>query len=307
MWKNKLGAAQLWAWTAVAVSAPAAQFAAGSNWTGTVLTALLCGILIWIGDRVLPENPEYGKFGGAILWLWNSLAVSQVMGFTAGCWPEGETTVFLPICLAVLAAASVYDGALRGARVGATVLWLTAILYLLVVVAAVKEIQICWLRPESPESNPALATGLLTIPASLALREEKGRGAGWIAGILIFPVVISACVSGVLSPDRASGVNGFYELSRSLSLFGMIKRFEALVSVAMTVGWFCLMSLLLAGAARQSREKGFGTVSAAAAAIVLFLLEVKISAFVWILGAVGVWILLPLALRKKARKNENNA
>ena len=55
----------------------------------------------------------------------------------------------------------------------------------------------------------------------------------------------AAVTAGTLSPTLAQGPSAFWSLSRSVSVLGVVRRFEALVSAALLIGSFGLSALLL--------------------------------------------------------------
>ena len=57
--------------------------------------------------------------------------------------------------------------------------------------------------------------------------------------------VTAAVTAGTLSPALARGQAAFWSLSRSVSVLGVVRRFEALVSAALLIGSFSLSALLL--------------------------------------------------------------
>ena len=105
---------------------------------------------------------------------------------------------------------------------------------------------------------------------------------------------------GVLSASVASSIwDPFYEMSRSLSLLGVAKRFEAVVSAGMTVGWFALISLLLTVSGKYFEKivegKGrLGIWVCGVVSVIWLLCGLHIPA--WMLLSVGTvfWVVTPL-------------
>ena len=59
-------------------------------------------------------------------------------------------------------------------------------------------------------------------------------------------MIASVIMDGVLGGTVASNVsNTFYEFSKSVTLFGVAERFEALVACVLTGGWFALFAMIL--------------------------------------------------------------
>ena len=110
----------------------------------------------------------------------------------------------------------------------------------------------------------------------------------------------AAVVAGVISPTLAQGAeNPFYLMTKNLELLGIAQRFEAVVSAAMTVGWFSLICLLLSLGGRYAQKMNAnwsraGALVAAATAGAGMLFKLHISW--WIVGLLAAvfWVFLPL-------------
>ena len=131
-----------------------------------------------------------------------------------------------------------------------------------------------------------------------------------VAVTSVFCVVASIITAGVLSPAVASGkVNPFYEMTRSLTILGQARRFEAILSAGTTVGWFALFSLYLSVCGEMSERfaQGWGRkgiLLAALTASALVLWNVKIPGWILLILSVILWLVVPLiaglnSLRKK--------
>ena len=112
-------------------------------------------------------------------------------------------------------------------------------------------------------------------------------------GMVLFGVVISVLSFGTLSAKGAMNSElPIYQYSKSLTLFGVAERFEAVTSVALTLGLFCTLSLLLT-AAEQMVKHG------AAIGAVVASINVQINTVLVMIIVVLMWIILPLINRKK--------
>lgn len=152
----------------------------------------------------------------------------------------------VPLILLALAAWSSQKGLSASARVGCVLFWAVLAIYIIVIAAGAKEAQMQWLRPADTELDwDLIVLSLTPAAASILLKKERRWGPRLLLpGVFI--LCASAITAGVLSPMVANELeNPFYEMSRSLNVFGVAKRFEAVVSAGMTVGWFGLLSLYL--------------------------------------------------------------
>lgn len=297
MWSREISKKQRAAWIALASVGILGRFAGGTDW----LTALALGIawvvLFLLLDGRVTENENKNSIT-AVQTVWNTVLLSQVMHWSSGCWPAGEATMFLPITLAVLAAAS----ARRNAAGTVSVLfWMAAALIVPVMLSAVKELEPAWLIPEQQRGRIQLAAGYGTLLTASLLPKKEKTGAGWLAGIAMMGALIAGLTDGVLSPQMTTGKEEtFYAMSRSLNLFGTVKRFESLVSTAMTLGWFALMSMLLAPMSENR------VIVSIAAAICLYIINIRLPlVFVPIIS-----VMTAISGRiswKKSKKTENNA
>lgn len=297
MWSREISKKQRAAWIALASVGILGRFAGGTDW----LTALALGIawvvLFLLLDGRVTENENKNSIT-AVQTVWNTVLLSQVMHWSSGCWPAGEATMFLPITLAVLAAASVRRNA---AGTVSVLFWMAVALIVPVMLSGVKELEPAWLIPTQPRGWIQLAAGYGTLLTASLLPKKEKTGAGWLTGIAMLGTLIAGLTDGVLSPQMTSGKEEmFYAMSRSLNLFGTVKRFESLVSTAMTLGWFALMSMLLA----PMNEKWMAV--SAAAAICLYIMNIRLPLmFVPIIS-----VMTAIAGRiswKKSKKTENNA
>ncbi len=240
---EKVPARQLGAWLCAALIPVLIQNLSGTSWTVVGITGVICGLATWL----------VWKFGGEVRWRWAALAeffyiiivLGELLPDAAGSW-TGNSFPAVPLMLLALAAWSVQKGVSAAARVGCVLFWFVLIMYLAVFGAGVKEVKLKWLLPtwELPDWKGVLMLLVPAAAAQLLRKEEK-----WKPRLVLpaaFVIVASALAAGVLSAGVAGKMeNAFYELSRSLNLFGVAKRFEAVISAGMTVGWFALLSLLL--------------------------------------------------------------
>ena len=128
---------------------------------------------------------------------------------------------------------------------------------------------------------------------------------------------MSVLITGTLSARVAMSADSpLHVWVEGLSLAGTLQRFEAVVSVALTMGWFALLSFLLCAAGELMEGVKDGAydqgVWGMAVAVGSFAF-----AYEWIrgeilaFGCVLLWIIVPkvveLSKRKRMKKFENNA
>ena len=247
-----------------------------------------------------------------------ALVIAEFANWSVDAWPTGTDFPVVPLTLLALAVFSALHGASVASRVPSVLFWLLAILYSIVLAAGSKNIKAEWLTPSWKLPEEGLLLTLLLPSAVTLLPLEKGR-----AVYLLFPVTLlfltgaALWTVGTISPNVANAVSWpFYEASKSLSLLGVVERFESLVSVAMTLGYFSLYSLLLsaAGSVGENLKPGCGktaVIGCGIAAAVLTLSAIHTAQGLLVIFTLIAWCFLPLfgsftELWKKSKKGKKS-
>lgn len=309
MYNRKIEGHSLWAWTAAAISAPVAQFLGSTPWHWTLLLGAAAGGLWLCVEAATVYGRRDWKWLAVLQILFLVFTVSSAARWSGACWVTAESAWAIPVVLLVLAACAAEGGCRAGARCGAVLFWCLTLLFAVLVVFAIPDVKLSGLRPEN-RGDGEVAAAVLLLPAVAALLPRK-RGSKpwpWALGIVLGAVGLSALTAGVLSPAVAAGTQGaFFEMIRGISILGVAERFEAVVAAAMTLGWFCLLSLLLTGAGHlgETLHEGWGrpTVWLSALCAALALPWVKnVPAWISTLGALLFWYIFPLLARKGRAK-----
>lgn len=314
MFNKKVAQSPLWAWVLVALSAPAAQVAASGPWVGVLAIGVLCGGLCW-GIHAVIQEPIQKRWYCVAEFLFLILVTGKFAQMAASCWPTGNSYPTVSLTLLILAAFSALDGAERASRVGGVLFWLLALLYAIALCAGVKDGNVHWLVPDiNPPRSLLVIILLLPVVAIFLPREKGGASTKALIAACVFTVFIAILTAGAMSPSVVKNLKDpFYEFSKSLSLFGVAERFEAIVSVALTLGYFALLSFLLSAAGHLADriQPGWGRAGvlgcATAGAVVMLICPTLPD--LWLAGAsLLFWGFLPLATRftakRKSRKNE---
>ena len=287
---------QMLLWIASAVSAPLAIYGGSASWEWTLVIGA-------VSTAAVILTLKFGEGDYGVLLRVLQLGVLAVAAGTfaadiSACW--GKVGVSMPLTLIALAALSAIGGAERAGRVSCVAAWIVAILYIVVLAAGVKNIDISRLEPNG-RANGMLVVAYLLPAVSLMLPREQGKGLGWLFVVPVFASVISLWCSGTLSQNAATEVEiPFYEYSKSLNLLGVAERFEALASVALTLGMFCLLSLMFSAA--EHVIKNGAVIGAVGAAIIVSGIEV--GTLILCIAAAVSWVILPVA--KSLVKNRKN-
>ena len=191
--------------------------------------------------------------------------------------------------------------------------WCLVLLFAVLVAFAVPEVEWRNLRPENRGDGSTAAAVLLLPAAAALLPRKKGRSPWlWGLGLAIIGAGVSLLTAGVLSPAVATNIQGaFFEMIRGISILGVAERFEAVVAAAMTLGWFCLLSLLLtaAGHLGETLHQGWGRPTVWLTALLAAAGQAwarEVSPWFSALGALVFWCLLPLLGRRRAPVEKKN-
>lgn len=291
---------QLWLVTALAV--PLLHTASGASWVAVLPISLLC-LAICLGMEALAANwtmPEWMRW---LQWCWVILTASQMLGWSAACWNETDNGFWIELVLTALAVWTACRGMTTAARTAGVLRYFLLAIAGAILLSAVKEIKPRNLLPEWRLSRGSLITVLL-IPALFSQKEEiRIQEKIWLGAIGLAASVISV---GVLSGARADEVIvPFYELSRSLTFFGVVKRFESLAAAALTMGYFVVLTLLFS---YNPRKENRIIVAAGILALALSVFAGELDSRMLAVGAMLLWVLLPAigAVINKLKKYEKS-
>lgn len=319
MFRNEVPRYQLAAWLFVAISAPIIQLVGRNGWLAAAATGTVCLGLCWL-VTAMPERQITQQKWFCILQLpVIVLVAAEFAMWSVDCWPTGTDFPVVPLTLLTLAVFSALHGATVASRVPSVLFWFLAILYGIVLVAGSKNIRVQWLTPTWELPEYGLLLTLLLPSVAVLLPREKGKPMQ-----LVFPVILLFLTAstfwtvGTISSGVAAEVSWpFYESSKSLNLLGVAERFESLVSVAMTLGYFSLYSLLLsaAGSAGECIKTGWGkgtVIACGIATAALTLLMIHTARGLLVIITLITWCFLPVfggftELWKKSKKGEKSA
>lgn len=290
---NKIENSQRTAVLAGAMTVPLIQAAGYSSWL-TVLTVGGASLVLgwYLGKWLEPVGPWLGVMQN----LWICVVLSQMLRWCGQLWPGHRDGWAAPILVLALAVWLTRGKDNRMARAGAA-LALPVLLGLgLVILSGAADVDPEQLMPKWRMGNWDLVWVLLLFPLCMGdLRDGGGKGMGWA---LTLGTAASAVIAGVLSPGAAVGEAApLYEMSRTVTLFGVADRFESLTAAAMTVGYFVAVSYLLEYTKRS--DTGRRTWVYGLGAALLFLLDIEVEGRWIALGTAVLWIVLPVLGRGK--------
>lgn len=330
---------QLCALCLCAFSAVALQYCAVVSWPWVLLGAAVAAVcylyLGWAGRRV-PGHVglcgmtlrAFGAAGGRVLlvllWLWTVLATAVTAQGAFTAFPEAKSFSLIPVVLLLLAAWAASKSTAVVCRVGGIHAFLILGLIGGVLAFAASDIKAANLRPAGTWREAAVPLAVFLMPAGGLLLREKvnprgGRYGWWFLAGTALAAGCSAVTVGCLGlPLAQASQSAFYEMSKSVSVFGVMERFESLASSAALIARTCLLAFLLVQCGMLSRcllpnlpAWGGSWASAAAAYGAAFLLPAVPKAFICG-GAILFWGIFPalvlgiVAGKKIVKKQEKD-
>lgn len=164
-----------------------------------------------------------------------AIPVISLLTWAAAVWAagQGERALLRALCVAFLFCTAIFAA---------------------VLVFSLPDLTLRFLRPRFSWRGlgAALPSFLL---ASLLVYFPQGvrrhSPLGWSIAVAAFAVLASAVTAGSISPEvAASDAFPFGVMTKSLSLFGVMERFEAVVSAAVNAAYFALLALFAAAVRR---------------------------------------------------------
>lgn len=311
------------AWSLSALSVSAVMLLAGLSWVwvlaGCGAAALIRLLLLRLGGTDLAKKiPEaFGRPVGICVLLlsaaWMTLVLAKAAQAAGKAYPEDGVETLSTVVLLALAALAYGKGSQTGMRAACVLSLFLAVLYSILLLAALGDVEWRWCLPWGAPAQAAVALSVGLLPAAaLWLPGEEKVSPGGLAIQTAAPAALALVTTGMLSAAVCrQEVHPFYTMTKSLSLFSVMERVEPLLSGALLMGFFCAASLLLGSAVQavhtavpDADEKRTGlAVSAAAFGLSWFVN--RLPQGVWVVGSMLFWGVLPLVtlcvvVRKKA-------
>lgn len=265
--------------------APLAHYA-GCGWV-----AMLWALLTFLPLCLLIRPKKLGRGLAFLEWLWLIAVLSRLLPNAASYWLGGGKTV--PLTLLVLAAWGVKgDAPVRGGNV---IFWLILPILGIVALLAIPKVEPMWLTGKTGDWSSGLMVALL-IPA-LVRRSGDVQRKG-IAMVGITAIGLSLLIQGCLSLPVAGETAPFYLVGRTIG--GGV---EILVSVAMTLSWYALSSLMISCGTELLKETGipgeWGRWITALFAGIVIVIGYEIKGMILVAGTIFMWFLIPILSPEK--------
>ena len=298
---HSIPSTRLGGWLIVAMSGPFAYFAGRQNWTAILFVSVICMLALW----AVLSRPTCKLLTWPFLCLLECgflvVACVAASSWSSNIWPTGRGYPVVPLTLLALATASSWVGANRASKGIGVLFWMIAILYNILLTFGLRNVELGYLMPqwETPEPLTWFVFLLPLVAQFLPIEKDKKLN-GYIPALAGLALLLTLWTEGNLLLHVAKQIEWpFYEAGESVRLFGIANRLEPLISVAATIGFYGLYSLLLSGTfhltegARPGWGK-YGVLTAGVLSGIGVLLKLTISGFVLCAGAFVLWILLPI-------------
>ena len=258
---DRISRRQLSALTGSAACVPVFQVCCRIGWVqaavgGAGAALLLAGLSRLAEERPLLRAAENAPGRIALSALAASLLVlaGRAGSLAANAFPETEGIPAAGWLTLALAAWAAWQGTAVLGRCAGILLPASLILYCIVLIFSAPQIKPERLTPSGDPLDACRALAVLLVPAAgICLRRDVVPAAPrrsltfWLTAALA--AAAAAVTGGILSPRAAAQPGSFGVLAKSVSILGVMQRFEALVSAALLMSGFCLCGLLLGAAA----------------------------------------------------------
>ena len=288
-------------WILGALIAPTLTIAAGIQWIDVLPMAAVFGAISIAILSGVQNAVRFGKWLSILECIWLGVVCGIFAQMAQSGWADGDVQFVIPLVLLLLAAFASQNGSLRAARQSGTILWIVGVTGIIVLCAGLGEIK--WELPQ-PEKQPVWEMGMVfLLPCATVFMPTESKKKLWITVIVC--LLLAVAVAVIVSGSTKEAIQPFYEYSKSIQILGAARRFEALVSCAMTAGWFSLLTVLLCGAGELSkgirgRNSGVWLTALAAALTVLCNLTIPWSWMVFL--TLLFWGVIPLGIQFLGRK-----
>lgn len=339
MTRDEFSPRQLLALLVTALSAPLAIVCSGTGWRWVLAALVLAGgfyLYIVYAARGLPRGLGYagmlarayggwtGKLLAGLYWLWLVLAAARAGRMAELAFPGDRAFPLIPVVLLAVAALTAGKSTASVCRFGGVLYLFVGALLVFTLVFGASDVELQNLRPAGQPSELLGPLGVLLLPAvGLFLLDRmdgsRGRCGRWYLLAAGLAAAVSLVCTGALSlPLAKQSANPFWLMSRSISVLGVMERFEALISALLSLGFCCLLALLLLAGRKAFR----GARPSAAISLAAWLTAGVSAALLWavplipnsfyLYGDLLFWGLLPILTlgivsAKKSEKNEKSA
>lgn len=243
--QNELQGTQFRAWLLAATVPAIFSIIGHSSWVTVLLLTIVCGGIS--ASIAAARKTKIPRWLCLLEILWQTVLLGRLAGESIACWEDAKAFPFIPVVLLAVSALAAQNGAIRAGRMGAILVWLILPVLGIVVVAGTLDAQWSWVRREITSPDGLLITLLLTPCLGFFLPQRQNtKSYGVCIALGILAVIAAVVTDAILGADVAvNAPNSLYEFSKSVTVFGVAERFEALIACVITGGWFSLFTMIL--------------------------------------------------------------
>ena len=268
----------------------------GGDWLSVLLGCGAGFLLYYIYKKKDRPMPGWCRF---LQGIWCVLLLGVLGQKANALFPDAGNIYYIPSILLGFAWLCARSGENKMSACNTVLAYFVWAAVGIVALCSIPQIEWRWTLPHPGWQGAvlgfSLAAGGMLIPGT--------PGKGWCFISALCPAVLALLVSGTLSPQLAQRESlAFFTLSRSIRLFGVVERFEALVAAGLCIGLFGVMSALLAGVRRGLKQAQADAVTLLVC-VLSVLVNGKIQDVVGLGGIAGVlYVIFPFFQknRKKA-------
>lgn len=282
------------------MTAPLAYLAGRNSLIESLLAGVVCTALTIVLYGKNCEMATEQRWYAVLQCVFLSFTASSVLRMAGATWPEAQKNPIVILTLLLIAYWGSREGAVRASRASAVLMWFLVILYGAVVAGGIGNIRVDRIDP-ADKTFTGLPFFVYLLPGISVFipREREKEHKLWL--IPLFGTIISILVTGTLSAKLAESLeNPFYEFGKSLSLFGVVERFESFVSVALMIGYYCMLSLILSASYHLCENAVIGSgkqgilLTATASGL---LADISVGSFYLLaIGGLLLWYILPVIM-----------
>ncbi len=319
---QRIGERQRWVWLASGLSGAAAARTCGLNWAWVFGAGLLAALYyIYMDMRLHPQGTAellpaaFGKAGKAVaaaVLLWTVLLMAWTANLANGAFPMVKGEPVLGWTVLALAAWGSWKGPAACARCAGVLCLFLLALYGVIGGFAVPDVQMENLMPVGNWEDGLVVLGVFLLPSAvwfLPCTRSRKKPA-WQMALLLPAFVggLALITAGVLSPLLArSQPAALYALAQSVSLFGVVERIEPLLSAAITMGVFCLLSAMACACGQLWKNRRWSGIACCAAAAALMGWVENLDFRILTGGAAVFYVLLPLLVLGRRKNRATNS
>lgn len=320
----RMGERQRWMWLLSGVSAAVAARGCGLGWLWVLAGSIPATVYYIYMDKsarpcgtasqLISVFGRGGKTLAALTLLWTIIALAWTADLAHAAFPMVSGFPVLGWVMLVLAAWGSRKGAAVCARCAGILCLFLLVLYGVVVIFALPDVQISNLWPFGAGKGGIDALALCLLPACVWFLPCRTRGhkPAWGLGLILIlgAALLSAVTAGVLSPLLAASLPApLYALAQSISLFGVLERIEPLLSAAMVMGVFCLLSAMVCtcrALADEIYKTPWSAVGSCVAAGLIMGVVRDLPVVFLAGGTVLFWVALPLFVQWRGKTPRNS-